>query len=113
MSTNADFDLFRTSLGYDEAIAFDDLPGTGLSPDYVLRETRRTVAAAAGRAAVYPGLDINIPTPDHVIQTTPAEVRKSVRAALDGGAAGVLLSRKYSEMTFANLEAAGEELRSG
>nr|BFE60162.1 hypothetical protein GCM10020063_046880 [Dactylosporangium thailandense] len=106
------YDLFRTSLGYDEAIAFEDLPSVGLSPDYVLRETRRTVAATAARVAVYPGLDINIPTPDHVRQTTPDEVRKSVRAALDGGADGVLLSRKYSEMTFANLEAAGEELRS-
>ncbi|GAB3601567.1 hypothetical protein [Microbacterium tumbae] len=105
------FDLFRHALGYDEAIAFEDLPGTGLSPDYVRRETRRTVAAVGGRASVYPGIDVNVPTPDHVFQTTPIEVRKSVAAALDGGADGLLLSRKYSEMTFANLEAAGDEVR--
>ena len=82
----------------------------GLSADYVERETRRTVAALGGRARVYPGLDVNIPTPDHVRQCTPQDVRAGVAAALDGGADGFVLSRKYSEMTLDNLAAVGDEL---
>jgi hypothetical protein len=104
------YDLYRSVLGYDEAGSFDELPGRGLSADYVARETRRTVSAVAGRAAIYPGLDVNVPTPDHVKKTTPDEIRASVAAALDGGAQGFVLSRKYSEMTHENLEAVGEEL---
>jgi len=38
-------------------------------------------------------------------------VRAAVRAALNAGAHGVLLSRKYSEMRLANLRAAGEGLQ--
>ena len=82
----------------------------GLSADYVERETRRTVAALGGRSRVYPGLDVNIPTPDHVRQCTPPDVRAGVAAPLDGGAAGFVLSRKYSEMTLDNLAAVGDEL---
>lgn len=104
------YDLYRSVLGYDEACAFEDLPARGLSADYVERETRRTVTAVGGRAAIYPGLDVNVPTPDHVKKTTPDEIRASVGAALDGGAQGFILSRKYSEMTHENLEAVGEEL---
>ncbi|MFF0823886.1 hypothetical protein ACFYUR_26240 [Micromonospora haikouensis] len=105
------YDLYRGVLGYDEAVRFDDLPATGLSADYVTRETRRTVAAVAGRAAVYPGLDLDVPTPEHVKKTSPEEVRASVTAALDGGADGIILSRKYSEMRLDNLAAVGDTLR--
>jgi hypothetical protein len=104
------YDLVRGVLGYDEAMPFEELPARGLSPDYVARETRRTVAAVGGRAVVYPGLDVNVPTPEHVKQTTPDEIRRSLGAALDGGAQGVILSRKYSEMTHENLAAVGAEL---
>ena len=38
-------------------------------------------------------------------------VRDAVRAALDTGGDGVILSRKYSEMRLANLRAVGEALR--
>ncbi|MBB5790100.1 hypothetical protein [Jiangella mangrovi] len=104
------YDLVRGVLGYDEAMPFEELPARGLSPDYVARETRRTVAAVGDQAVVYPGLDVNVPTPEHVKQTTPDEIRRSLGAALDGGAQGVILSRKYSEMTHENLAAVGAEL---
>ncbi|HEV7187250.1 MAG TPA: hypothetical protein VGN28_05090 [Blastococcus sp.] len=103
-------DLFTSSLGYDEKVCFEDLPAVGLSADYVERETRRTVAALGGHTRVYPGLDVNIPTPDHVRQCTPQDVRAGVAAALDGGSDGFVLSRKYSEMTLDNLAAVGDEL---
>jgi hypothetical protein len=44
-------------------------------------------------------------------RTKPDDVRRSVRAAFDGGADGVVLAREYVEMWLANLTAAGETLR--
>ena len=105
------FDLVRGSLGYEEDVRFEDLPGLGLSTDYVRRETRRAVDAVAGEARIYPGIDINVPTPPEVKKTTPQDARASVGAALEGGADGLVLSRKYSEMTWENLEAVGAVLR--
>ena len=107
------YDLYRQVLGYDEAAKFDDLPGRGLSAGYVRRETARTVGALAGQAAVYPGLDAGVPTPAHVRQVSPADIRGSVTAALEAGADGFILSRKYSEMRLDTLAAVGDTLRSG
>jgi hypothetical protein len=104
------YDLYRGMLGYDEAVRFEDLPKTGLSPDYVRRETRRTVAGVAGNARVYPGIDVNVSTPEHVKQTTPDDLCQAALATLEGGADGFVLSRKYSEMSLANLEAVGQLL---
>lgn len=108
---DAVYALYRSTLGYDEDMPFADLPGRGLSADYVLRETRRTVAAVDGRAAVYPGLDVDVPTPEHVKKTDPAEITASIEAAIGGGADGFILSRKYSEMSVENLQAAGNAAR--
>lgn len=104
------FDLVRTSLGYDESVRFEDLPKLGLSADYVRRETVRAIAAAGPSVSVYPGLDVNIPAGEGSHYSEPDDVRASVAASLDGGAPGFVLSRKYSEMTHANLAAVGEEL---
>ncbi len=105
------FDLYRSVLGYDEHVRFEELPASGLPAGYVSQETRRTVLAVDGKARVYPGLDINVPTPAHAKKTSPAEVRASVGAALSGGADGIVLSRKFSEMTLDNLAAVGAALR--
>ncbi|WP_155848634.1 hypothetical protein [Arthrobacter sp. 35W] len=105
------YDLYRQTLGYEEAIAFDDLPAQGLSTDYVRRETARALGGIGGKASVYPGLDVNVPTPPHVKQTGPAEIADSITSALDAGADGIILSRKYSEMSLENLEAVGQTLR--
>ncbi len=105
------YDLYRQALGYDEAAAFGDLPARGLSADYVRRETARTVSAVAGQAAVYPGLDAGVSTPEHVRQVVPGDISASVAAALGAGADGVILSRKYSEMRLGTLAAAGDALR--
>ena len=110
MNPQTVFDLIRGSLGYDEDVKFDDLPRLGLSADYVRRETVRTRGILDPRVAVYPGLDVNIPAGEGSRYSDPDDVRASVAAALDGGADGFVLSRKYSEMTFDNLEAVGAEL---
>jgi hypothetical protein len=97
-------------LNYDEK-PLSELPAGGLSADYVYRETLRAREGVAGKAAIYPGIDIDIPTGRGQKQTTPADVREAVKAAFRAGAEGVVLSRKYSEMRLANLSGAGDGLR--
>jgi hypothetical protein len=87
------------------------LPSKGLSANYVERETRRAIAGVQNAVKIWPGIDIDIPTGRDEKKTEPRDVRDAVRAALDTGADGVILSRKYSEMRLANLRAVGEALR--
>jgi hypothetical protein len=100
-------------LHYDEA-PLEDLPARGFSGEYVRRETARCVAAVregGGEVPVYPGIDIDIPTGAGQKKTQPEDVRAGIAGAFAGGASGVILSRKYSEMWLRNLQAAGDTLR--
>jgi hypothetical protein len=90
---------------------YDQLHTSGLSADYVARETKRAIAGVGGQIKIYPGIDIDVPTKLTDKRTTPDDVRKAVRAAFGAGADGVVLSREYVEMWLANLAAAGETLR--
>jgi hypothetical protein len=117
-------------LGLDEA-SYDDLPKTGLSAEYVKRETSRALVGGEGRCVIYSGIDVDIPVgqpedvgipnPDRgdlamidadatagpdLAKTTPERVKAAVLAAFEGGASGVVLGRKYSEMRLSNLEGA-------
>ena len=104
-------------LGIDEETDLAAVAKVGWSAEYVRRETVRAVADASpsgggsGRTRIYPGIDIDIPTGANEKRTAPADVRAAVEAAFAGGAAGVVLSRKYSEMYLANLSAAGDAVR--
>jgi hypothetical protein len=98
-------------MGYGDEAGYDKLSVAGLSADYVARETRRAVAGVRGEVAIYPGIDIDIPTDQKEKKTQPSDVRAAVKAAFTSGATGVILSRKYSEMKLANLAAAGEALK--
>jgi hypothetical protein len=100
--------FYYKMMNYDEP-SMSDLPKKGLSADYVARETKRVVAAVQGKIAVYPGLDLGVPTHDK--QVKPEDARDSVKAAFAAGASGVVLSRKYSEMNLTVLAGAGQGLR--
>jgi hypothetical protein len=89
----------------------DRLAASGLAADYVERETRRALAGAGPALKIWPGIDIDIPTGARSKKTQPEDVYAAVKAAFAGGAHGVLLSRKYSEMRLANLRAAGRAVR--
>ena len=89
----------------------DRIAASGLGPDYVRRETMRAVAGVGKNVKVWPGIDIDIPTAANSKKTQPEDVYAAVKAAFDGGAHGVLLSRKYSEMRLANLRGAGRAIR--
>jgi hypothetical protein len=89
-----------------------EIPKTGWSADYVYREAKRAREALNGtETQLWPGIDIDIPTaPDHS-KSSPDGTRDAVLAAFRGGADGVILSRKYSEMKLANLKGAGAAVR--
>jgi hypothetical protein len=76
-------------------------------PDYVHRETRRSVASAAGKTKIYPGIGFNVPG----ASDDPETIYQVVKKAYDAGANGVVASREYEEMTVPNLEAFGRAVR--
>jgi hypothetical protein len=112
-------------LPIDEALEFEyrimnyrergyaELPYTGLSPDYVYRETQRCVAGAKGtKTQIWPGIDVDISNMDvNFSRCTPPVINEVTKAAFRGGAQGLVISRKYSEMKLANLAAVGDALR--
>jgi len=92
--------------------SYDEIAYTGLSADYVFRETRRALEGVAGtHTRIWPGIDIDIPTETNHSKATPLAVKDAVMAAFRAGAPGVLLSRKYSEMKLADLSGAGAAIR--
>src|SRR5262252_3238563 len=97
-------------MNYEEG-PYDRLNTSGLTPGYLAREVKRARAATGPDVKLYPGVDIDVPTRQTDKRTKPDDVRRSVHAAFDAGADGVVLAREYVEMWLANLSAAGEALR--
>jgi hypothetical protein len=104
-------ELHYKILGYEGEPALGQLPTAGLSANYVAAETKRAIAAVKNSVPIYPGIDIDISTAKNEKQTQPSDVKAAVLAALNSGAPGVVLSRKYAEMKLTNLAAAGEALQ--
>jgi len=98
-------------LNYANEAPIETLAAAGLSSDYVLRETQRAKAGVGGRCRILPGIDINIPTGEKSRKASPDDTYQATLAAYKGGADGVILSRKYSEMRLDNLAAAGRAVR--
>jgi TAT (twin-arginine translocation) pathway signal sequence len=92
--------------------SYEQIPYSGLSADYVYRETKRALEGVAGtKTQIWSGIDIDIPTEPNHSKRTPQSVKEAVLAAFRAGAPGVILSRKYSEMRLANLSGAGDAIR--
>jgi hypothetical protein len=104
-------DFHYRVLNYEEK-SLKEIPLTGLSADYVSRETKRArEGLAETKTLLWPGIDIDIPTEKGHSRCSPEGVRDATLAAFQGGADGVILSRKYSEMRLANLRGAGVAVR--
>jgi hypothetical protein len=111
-ATPQDFLAFYYKVMDMKEAPYDQLHITGLSPEYLARETRRAIEGVQGtNVQIYPGIDIDVPTRMTDKRTKPEDVRRSVQAAFSAGANGVVLSREYTEMWLANLTAAGDALR--
>lgn len=103
--------LYRV-LGYDGTQPpYEELSARGFNAEYVRRETLRALRGVGASVMIWPGIDIDIPTGENEARCTPESVGAAVRAALEAGAQGVVLSRKYSEMRLDNLEGAGRAVR--
>lgn len=94
-------------LNYANEANLNDLAASGLSSDYVFRETQRALAGVQGKCNIFPGIEIGIGSRI----ATPDETYAATLAAFKAGAQGIILSRKYSEMQLANLAAAGRAVR--
>jgi len=104
-------DFEYSVMNYKER-SYAEIPFTGLSSDYVFRETKRAMDGIAGKPTlIWPGIDIDIPTATNHSRCTPQGTKDAVLAAFHAGAPGVILSRKYSEMKLANLQGAGDAVR--
>src|SRR5499427_556920 len=98
LSKQSLIDFNYAVMGFNEG-RYDQISQTGLSDDYVCRETKRALHGVAGtHTLIWPGIDVDIPTEPNNSKCTPQSVKRAVLAALRAGAPGVLLSRKYSEM---------------
>jgi hypothetical protein len=107
----ATLDTLYRMLNYQEA-PYDKLAATGLSAQYVERETRRAVEGVAGHPTqIWPGVDIDVPVAPGAGHCTPESVGQAVKAVVQGGAHGIILSRNYVEMKPENLSGAGAALR--
>jgi hypothetical protein len=113
LSEEQSLDLFYTLKGYDKTVEpkLDELDKKGLGAEYVYKETKRCVAAVAGRAKIYSGIGIDIPANNKTFPSNPEGVYEAVRKAFEAGASGVLISREYDEMRIPNLKAVGKAVR--
>jgi hypothetical protein len=103
-------DLYYDIFGYDKTKepGVDQLNSTGFSPDYVFRETKRSVASAEGKTKIYPGIGFNVPGEP---QGSPEKVYEATKKAFEAGGAGIVVSREYEEMRVPNLQAVGRAMR--
>jgi hypothetical protein len=64
------------------------------------------------KAQIWPGLDVDIANVDLQFgRSSPPVVNECTKDCFRGGAQGLVISRKYSEMKLANLAAVGDALR--
>ena len=104
-------DFHYRVLNYQEK-GLAEIPKSGLSADYVYRESKRAFDALQGtKTKLWPGIDIDIPTAADHAKCTPDGTKQAVLAAFRAGSQGVILSRKYSEMKLANLKGAGAAVK--
>lgn len=119
LSRKQSLNLFYSLFGHDRAgqPEYAELMKQGLSPEYVYREIKRCVDGAGGKAKVYAGIGFDVPhyVPNGMAKfPSKAETTyRATRRALDAGAAGVVASREYNEMTVPNLQAFGRAVREG
>ncbi|TFH35137.1 MAG: hypothetical protein E4G95_07275 [Bacteroidia bacterium] len=106
ISLEQSLELYYDLFGYDKNVepGLDKLSTEGFSPDYVYRETARSVASANGKTKIFAGIGIDVPgsPPDD-----PETVYQATLKALQAEAGGIVISREYEEMRVPNLEAIG------
>jgi hypothetical protein len=113
LSLAESLELYYDMFGYDKKAepSVEELDKRGFTPDYVYRETKRSVASAAGKTKIYTGIGFDVPWGSAPFRGDPEDVYRSVRKAFEAGASGIVVSREYEEMRVANLQAVGRAVR--
>jgi hypothetical protein len=112
LSPQQSLELEYRIMGYGDEGRYERLAFTGLSPDYIERETKRAIQGVVdSNTAIWPGIDIDVPTEPNHSRSTRLGTKTAVAAVFRAGAPGIVLSRKYSEMRLDNLSGAGDALR--
>lgn len=113
VSLQDSLDLYYALFGYDPKTEpkLDELDHKGFSPEYVYRETRRSVASAAGKTKIYAGIGFDVPWGANTFRGDPDNVYRAVVRAFDAGASGIVVSREYEEMRVPNLRAVGRAMQ--
>lgn len=103
-------ELYYDLFGYDRTLepSLGELGRRGFTPDYVSRETKRSVASANGRTKIYTGVGFDVPgsPPDD-----PETIYQATLKAFAAGAHGIVISREYEEMKVEHLRAVGRAVR--
>jgi hypothetical protein len=107
-------------LGFS-GVPYDRLRLGPIGGDYVYRESKRSVeGAAAAGTPVWAGIDVDIPIQSDdlgeqksptVGRSTRESVSEAAGQALRAGVAGIVISRKYSEMRLDSLSGIGDALK--
>lgn len=111
LSLEESLNLYYDVFGYDKNVEpkLTELAQKGFSPDYVFRETKRSIASANGKTKIYTGIGFDVPgSPADDAET----IYEATRRAFEAGANGIVISREYEEMRVANLKAVGRAVRS-
>jgi len=105
-------ELAKSALGLKEA-PWGELVHSGFDPDsYVRGQAIDTLAAVRGRIGVYMGIGVDAPrSREDQAPCTPDIVKRSVLAAFDAGAAGVIFGPAYSGMNLSTLDGAAAAFR--
>lgn len=103
-------DLYYDLFGYDKRLepSLAELGQRGFTPDYVFRETKRSVASAGGRTKIYTGVGFDVPGSP---KDDPETVYQATLNAFAAGAHGIVVSREYEEMKVEHLRAVGRAYR--
>ncbi|HWB85188.1 MAG TPA: hypothetical protein VG675_13670 [Bryobacteraceae bacterium] len=113
LSLDESLDLYYDLFGYDKNLEpkLSELATKGFSPDYVFRETKRSVASAEGKTKIYTGVGFDVPWGSRHVDADPEEVYQCVMKSFEAGAKGIVVSREYEEMRVPNLKAVGRAIR--
>lgn len=103
-------ELYYDLFGYDKRVepSLSELGHRGFTADYVLRETKRSVASANGRTKIYTGVGFDVPGSP---RDDPETIYQATVNAFAAGAQGIVVSREYEEMTLEHLRAVGRAFR--
>jgi hypothetical protein len=106
------YQALSTILQLDDFTApYNEATMAGFKADYVRKWTANLIEATGGRCKVYSGIGVGVGDGGKSKLIDAQEVREGCEAALDGGAAGLLISRNYSEADLSSMAAVGDVLK--